>query len=193
MMLAITQPLRVGDWVTFEGNYGVVEDVRLNYTILRTAASQRIVIPNERLAARRCCSNETLGGRHRRARRRGVDPARPPTRRARSRALREEAGTDVTIAEAVPWGVAAGRRRRARAAARARRPRGRRCARAASQRLRAEGLLRRVPRAPEPKLSRASTLAVRAARDSAPYEPLATQPGDAAAAAAGIAPRPSSP
>ena len=47
IMLAITQPMRVGDWVTFEGNYGVVEDVRLNYTVLRTRNSQRIVIPNE--------------------------------------------------------------------------------------------------------------------------------------------------
>ena len=37
IMLAVTQPLRVGDWVTFEENYGVVEDVRLNFTILRTA------------------------------------------------------------------------------------------------------------------------------------------------------------
>src|SRR4051794_11562002 len=50
IMLAITQPLRVGDWVTFEENYGVVEDVRLNYTILRTPSETRIVIPNERLA-----------------------------------------------------------------------------------------------------------------------------------------------
>src|SRR4051794_14559752 len=51
IMLAITQPLRVGDWVTFEGEYGVVEDVRLNYTILRTPGDVRVVIPNERLAA----------------------------------------------------------------------------------------------------------------------------------------------
>ena len=52
IMLAITQPLRVGDWVTFEDHYGVVEDVRLNFTVLRTAADERvIVIPNERLAA----------------------------------------------------------------------------------------------------------------------------------------------
>jgi small-conductance mechanosensitive channel len=50
IMLAITQPLRVGDWVTFEDNYGQVEDVRLNYTILRTLSETRIVIPNERLA-----------------------------------------------------------------------------------------------------------------------------------------------
>src|SRR3954451_11093038 len=51
IMLAITQPLRVDDWVTIEDNYGVVEDVRLNYTVLRTPSEQRIVIPNERLAS----------------------------------------------------------------------------------------------------------------------------------------------
>ena len=51
VMLAITQPIRVGDWVTFEGHYGVVEDVRLNYTILRTGGDQRVLIPNEKLAA----------------------------------------------------------------------------------------------------------------------------------------------
>ena len=51
IMLAITQPLRVGDWVTVEDQYGVVEDVRLNYTVLRTPADARLLIPNERLAA----------------------------------------------------------------------------------------------------------------------------------------------
>ena len=34
IMLAVTQPIRVGDWVTFEGNYGVVEDVRLNLSLI---------------------------------------------------------------------------------------------------------------------------------------------------------------
>ena len=51
IMLAVSQPLRVGDWVTFEDNYGVVEDVRLNFTVLRTLSEQRIVIPNERLVS----------------------------------------------------------------------------------------------------------------------------------------------
>ena len=60
IMLAITQPLRVGDWVTFEEHYGVVEDVRLNYTVLRTSSDQRVVIPNERLAAG-ILRNDTLG------------------------------------------------------------------------------------------------------------------------------------
>ena len=51
LMLAITQPLRIGDRVAFEGEEGEVEDVQLNYTYLRTAQGTRIVIPNERLAA----------------------------------------------------------------------------------------------------------------------------------------------
>ena len=51
IMLAITQPLRVGDWVTLEEHYGVVEDVRLNFTLLRALGDQRIVIPNERIAS----------------------------------------------------------------------------------------------------------------------------------------------
>jgi small-conductance mechanosensitive channel len=60
IMLAITQPLRVGDWVTFEDNYGVVDDVRLNFTVLRTGSDVRVVIPNERLAAG-ILRNDTLG------------------------------------------------------------------------------------------------------------------------------------
>jgi small conductance mechanosensitive channel len=51
MVLAITQPLRIGDLVTFEGETGTVEDVTLTYTWLRTGSDARLIIPNERLAA----------------------------------------------------------------------------------------------------------------------------------------------
>ena len=51
MLLAITQPLRIGDVVTFEGETGTVEDVRLTYTWLRTPGDTRVIVPNERLAA----------------------------------------------------------------------------------------------------------------------------------------------
>jgi small conductance mechanosensitive channel len=51
IVLAITQPLRIGDLVTFEGETGTVEDVSLTYTWLRTGADARLIIPNERLAA----------------------------------------------------------------------------------------------------------------------------------------------
>jgi small-conductance mechanosensitive channel len=50
ILLAITQPIRIGDLVTFEGDSGVVEDIRLTYTYVRTDAGTRIVIPNESLA-----------------------------------------------------------------------------------------------------------------------------------------------
>jgi small-conductance mechanosensitive channel len=51
LLLAVTQPLRIGDVVTFEGETGTVEDVRLTYTWLRTGNDARLIIPNERLAA----------------------------------------------------------------------------------------------------------------------------------------------
>jgi small-conductance mechanosensitive channel len=51
VMLTITQPLRIGDRVTIEGETGTVEDVRLNYTVVRGGDSGRIFVPNERLAA----------------------------------------------------------------------------------------------------------------------------------------------
>jgi small-conductance mechanosensitive channel len=50
VMLAITQPLRIGDVVCVEGERGTVEDVRLNYSVLRTGEGSRVFIPNERLA-----------------------------------------------------------------------------------------------------------------------------------------------
>ena len=103
VMLAITQPLRVGDWVTIESHYGVVEDVRLNYTILRTGGGQRIVIPNERLAAG-ILQNDTLA-----VDAVGLDVAvwiPPAADAARAvEVLTEESGGDVTVAETVPWGV----------------------------------------------------------------------------------------
>jgi small-conductance mechanosensitive channel len=50
VMLAITQPIRIGDLITFEDETGVIEDVHLTYTYVRTDDGRRIIIPNERLA-----------------------------------------------------------------------------------------------------------------------------------------------
>jgi small-conductance mechanosensitive channel len=50
ILLAITQPIRIGDLVTFEDQTGTVEDVRLTYTFIRKANDTRLVVPNERLA-----------------------------------------------------------------------------------------------------------------------------------------------
>jgi len=51
VMLFISQPVRIGDLVTFEGQTGTVEDVRLTYTWLRTPDDVRVIVPNERLVA----------------------------------------------------------------------------------------------------------------------------------------------
>ena len=50
VLLAVTQPIRIGDLITFEEETGTVEDVRLTYTYVRTEDGRRIIIPNERLA-----------------------------------------------------------------------------------------------------------------------------------------------
>lgn len=50
IMLAITQPIRIGDLVTFEEETGEVEDVRLTYTYIRLEDGRRLIIPNELLA-----------------------------------------------------------------------------------------------------------------------------------------------
>src|SRR4051794_7158924 len=50
VLLAISQPIRIGDLVTFEGETGEVEDVRLTYTYIRLDDGRRLVVPNERLA-----------------------------------------------------------------------------------------------------------------------------------------------
>ena len=60
IMLAVTQPIRVGDWIVVDEHYGAVEDIRLNYTFLRTLGGQQIVIPNEKLASG-ILRNDTLG------------------------------------------------------------------------------------------------------------------------------------
>lgn len=103
IMLAVTQPIRVGDWVTFEGHYGVVEDVRLNYTILKTATHQRIVIPNEKLAGG-VLKNDTLVVEVVSL---DVSVWIPPEADVESAitALEDETHQEVTVAEAVPWGT----------------------------------------------------------------------------------------
>ena len=50
ILLAITQPIRIGDLVTFEEKTGEVEDVKLTYTYIRLDDGRRLVVPNERLA-----------------------------------------------------------------------------------------------------------------------------------------------
>jgi small-conductance mechanosensitive channel len=50
ILLAISQPIRIGDLVTFEEETGEVEDMKLTYTYIRLGDGRRLIVPNERLA-----------------------------------------------------------------------------------------------------------------------------------------------
>jgi small-conductance mechanosensitive channel len=103
VMLAITQPIRVGDWIALDDYAGVVEDIRLNHTVLSTPGGQRIVIPNERLAGG-VLRNDTLEAV-------GSSPEvslwlAPDGDVDRAlAALAEETGHDASVAEVTPDGV----------------------------------------------------------------------------------------
>jgi small-conductance mechanosensitive channel len=50
ILIAMSQPIRIGDLVTFEDETGVVEDIKLTYTYIRLDDGRRLIVPNERLA-----------------------------------------------------------------------------------------------------------------------------------------------
>jgi small conductance mechanosensitive channel len=103
ILLAIAQPIRIGDLVTFEDETGTVEDVRLTYTYIRIEDGRRLVVPNERLA-QSPIENHTI-----------IDPRVRvqasiwiPWGADETRALAllgEEPGVDVSIAETTHEGV----------------------------------------------------------------------------------------
>ncbi len=51
ILIALTQPLRIGDRITVDGTDGVVEEIRLTHTFVRADDDTRLVIPNEKLAS----------------------------------------------------------------------------------------------------------------------------------------------
>jgi small-conductance mechanosensitive channel len=51
ILIAASQPLRLGDEVEVQGTRGVVEEIGLTYTWIRTRDNDRLVVPNEKLAS----------------------------------------------------------------------------------------------------------------------------------------------
>jgi small-conductance mechanosensitive channel len=51
LLIAISQPVRLGDRVTYAGEDGVVEEIGITYTLIRTRDDARIVVPNEKLVS----------------------------------------------------------------------------------------------------------------------------------------------
>ena len=51
ILIAFTQPVRIGDTVLVEDGAGVVEEIGLMYTLVRLEDRSRLVIPNSKLAS----------------------------------------------------------------------------------------------------------------------------------------------
>jgi len=51
LLIATTQPVRIGDRVSYADESGVVEEIGLTYTFIRTADRRRLVVPNSKLAS----------------------------------------------------------------------------------------------------------------------------------------------
>jgi small-conductance mechanosensitive channel len=51
LLIALAQPVRIGDRVEYDGSAGVVEEIGLTYTFIRAVDRRRIVVPNEKLAS----------------------------------------------------------------------------------------------------------------------------------------------
>jgi small-conductance mechanosensitive channel len=51
VMLAITQPMRIGDRVTFEDTTGRVDDITLTYTYIDPGDGRLVVVPNESIVS----------------------------------------------------------------------------------------------------------------------------------------------
>jgi small conductance mechanosensitive channel len=51
LVIALTQPVRIGDRVTYANEEGTVEEIGLTYTFIRTLDRRRLVVPNSKLAS----------------------------------------------------------------------------------------------------------------------------------------------
>jgi small-conductance mechanosensitive channel len=51
LLIATTQPVRIGDRVSYAGESGIVEEIGLTYTFIRTVDRRRLVVPNSKLAS----------------------------------------------------------------------------------------------------------------------------------------------
>ncbi|MDQ3890456.1 MAG: mechanosensitive ion channel family protein [Actinomycetota bacterium] len=67
LLIAFTQPLRLGDDVEVAGARGTVEEIALTYTVIRTESGERFFVPNEKLASD-TIRNATIASRERLAR-----------------------------------------------------------------------------------------------------------------------------
>jgi small-conductance mechanosensitive channel len=128
ILLAITQPIRIGDLVTFEEETGEVEDMKLTYTYIRLGDGRRLIVPNERLA-QSSVVNHTIAERRVQVEVSVWVPVDADLDKAMELIADEEAGISASVAEtdkdgvrlsATTWASSASERGKAAAELRAR-------------------------------------------------------------------------
>lgn len=104
LQLAVAQPIRLGDRVTFEEEEGRVTDLTLSYTYLDPGDGRMIVIPNEKIVSG-TVFNHSTGNQSAPVRTSVWLPASADVRRAEE-VLRADAGADVVdVAEWTADGI----------------------------------------------------------------------------------------
>jgi small-conductance mechanosensitive channel len=104
VMLAVTQPIRIGDRITFEDVTGRVDDLTLSYTYIDPGNGDLVVIPNEMLVSG-TMHNHSTGDRGAPITASAWVPADTDIARARE-VIRDGAGADeVQVAEWTPEGI----------------------------------------------------------------------------------------
>jgi len=63
LLLAFTQPIRIGDSITIDGETGRVEDLTLSYTYIDTGDGRLMIVPNEHVVTS-TLFNRSTGDRH---------------------------------------------------------------------------------------------------------------------------------
>jgi len=103
IIVAITQPIRVGDTVTIADSTGRVDDVTLTYTYIDTGDGRLMVVPNEQVVSAPIFNHST-GDRTAPA---TVSVWLPPAASLEEarRVLKPAGATEISVAEITPEGV----------------------------------------------------------------------------------------
>jgi len=103
ILIAITQPIRIGDTVTIEGETGRVDDLTLSYTYIDPGDGRLVVVPNEKVTSG-VLFNHSTGDRAAPATVSVWVPPDADLDEAR-RVLKPAGAAEVSIAEMTPEGV----------------------------------------------------------------------------------------
>ena len=104
ILLAISQPIRIGDKVTIEDETGRVEDLTLSYTFVDTGDGRLVIVPNESVVAN-VVVNRSTGDLTRAGDGVGVAAADRRPRASAGGARERWSPSQVDVAEITPDGV----------------------------------------------------------------------------------------